>query len=168
METALHALGLNFKLILVQAAGFLVLFLLLKKFLFGRITDALRARREEVRSTYAKSEQEKAEAEKLKQDYQKRLDEIEAAAEEKIQAAIKKAEEISNEIISKTHQEAEKIKAKAFHDIDLGKRQALTEIRDQVVNLTILASSKIIEKSIDQPTAERLVDEFIDEVGRRA
>ena len=56
MGNLLEALGVNFKMVLIQAVGFLFLLLLLKKFLFGKIKDMIKARSDEVKDTYKKSE----------------------------------------------------------------------------------------------------------------
>lgn len=164
MENLLKALGVNFKMILIQAAGFILLLLLLKKFLFGKIKDMIRARSDEIKETYRKSEEDRAEAEKLKEDYQKKVLEAEREAEEKIQAAVVTAKELAEGIVAKSRKDAEEIMSKAQLNIDLERKKALAEVRNQVVDLTVFASARLIQQSIDQGTAERLVDDVISEV----
>ena len=46
----LDSLGVNFKAIIVQAVGFLILLFILKKYLFGRISAMLKERSEGVKN----------------------------------------------------------------------------------------------------------------------
>ncbi|MGR3317964.1 MAG: F0F1 ATP synthase subunit B [Candidatus Anammoxibacter sp.] len=161
----LNALGINFKLLIIQATGFLMLLFILKKFLFGRIMKIIKARTDEVKETYAKTEKDRDDAEKLKMSYQKRLTESNAEADTKIQDAVKEAKFISDDIINKSNDKANEIKSKAQADIEYERKQALESVREQVVNLTILASAKLIEQSINEDTAKKLVDEVVNEVG---
>lgn len=162
---ALKSLGVDFRLILVQGIGFIILFLLLKKFLFGRISGLIKSREEEIRDRYAKSEEEKSEAARLREEYEKKISGIESEAEKRIQASVKEAKEISQGIIQETRKEAEKIKKKAESEIEQQKRIALAEIRNEVINLSILSASKIMAERIDPNIAERLVDDAIKEIG---
>ena len=157
----LNALGVNFKMVIIQAVGFLLLLFLLKKFLFGKIKDMIKARSDEIKITYKRSEEDRAEAEKLKEEYQQKILKAEEEAEEKIRAAVELAKKYNSEIVKKGQQKAAEDRAKAQLSIDLERKRALAEVRNQVVDLTILTSSKLMQKSIDQDTAEKLVDEVI-------
>ena len=96
MGNLLEALGVNFKMVIIQAAGFLLLLLLLKKFLFGKIKDVIKARADEIKDTYKKSEDDRSEAERLKVEYQQKAVKADEEAEAKIQVAVSKAKDISD------------------------------------------------------------------------
>ena len=161
----LNSLGINFKSIIIQGVGFLILLFILKKYLFGKISAMLKERSEGVKNTYAKIDLEKAEAERLKIEYQKKLSEAEAEVVKRIQEAVKEGEHISAGIIQRAQQEVESIRAKAQESIEQERKKALADIRNQVVTLSIMASSRIIQQSITQQTAEKLVDGLIEEIG---
>lgn len=166
MGNLLEALGVNFKMVLIQAVGFLFLLLLLKKFLFGKIKGMIKARSDEIKDTYKRSEDVRSEAEKLKEDYQKKVIKAEEEAEGKIQAAVVKAKEISDEIVKEAHQTAANDRAKAQQGIEVERKKALAEVRNQVVDLTILSSSRLIQQTMHRETAEKLVDDVIKGVGK--
>lgn len=161
----LNTLGINFKSVIVQGVGFLILLFVLKKFLFGKISAMIKARTDEVKSTYERTEMDRAEAESLKLEFQKKLSEAEAEAAKRIQEAINEGNRISEEIVKRAKEEVESVRIKAQEGIEQERKKALAEIRDQVVTLSILASSKIIQQSISPQTAEKLVDDFIEEIG---
>ncbi len=166
MGNLLEALGVNFKMVLIQAVGFIFLLLLLRKFLFGKIKDMIKARTDEVKDTYKKSEDDKAEAERLKGEYQRKVIQAEEEAEGKIQAAVVKAKDISDEIVKEAHDTAANDRAKAQQGIEVERKKALAEVRNQVIDLTILSSTKLIQQSMQRNTAEKLVDDVIKEVGK--
>ncbi|MFV1974673.1 MAG: F0F1 ATP synthase subunit B [Candidatus Scalindua sp.] len=165
MGNLLEALGVNFKMVIIQAAGFLLLLFLLKKFLFGKIKDVIKARADEIKDTYKKSEDDKAEAGRLKEEYQQKVIKADEAAEGKIQAAVVKAKDISDEMLKEAHQAAADEKARAQQNIDMERKKALAEVRNQVVDLTILSTSRLIKQSTKRETAEKLVDDVIKGVG---
>ncbi|MFQ5957654.1 MAG: F0F1 ATP synthase subunit B [Candidatus Brocadiales bacterium] len=160
----LKALGVDFRLLLIQAAGFLILLYILRKYLFDTILAMIKARREEVQETYDKSEEYHKEAANLKAEYQRKVTEAEEEAEEKLTAAVKEAKALGEELVEKSRQEAEAIKLKANETLELERKKAATEIRDQVVNLSMLAAQRIVGQSVDKQKAGELVDEFITDV----
>ena len=161
----LDSLGVNFKAIIVQAVGFLILLFILKKYLFGRISAMLKERSEGVKNEYTKIENDKVEAERLRIEYQRKLSEAEAEAVKRIQEAVNEGSRVSEEIIKRAKEEIEWMKVKAQEGIDQERKKALAEIRNQVVTLSLLASSRLIRQSISAQTAEKLVDDFIEEIG---
>lgn len=161
----IDSLGINAKLLIVQGVGFLILLFVLKKFLFSRILNVVKTRADEVKETYDKTEKDRREAERLKIAYQERLREANKEADRKIQEAVKEARGISDEIIRKSNENAAEIKTKAQTEIEFARRQALADVREYVVNLTILSSSRLIEQSVSEDTAKRLVNNVINEAG---
>jgi len=161
----LNSLGVNIKAIIIQAVGFLILLFILKKYLFGKISAMLNERSEGVKKVYTKVENDRAEAERLKIEYHKKISEAEAEAVRRIQDAVNEGSRISEEIIKRAKEEIELMKVKAKEGIDQERKKALAEIRNQVVTLSLLASSRLIRQSISSQTAEKLVDDFIEEIG---
>lgn len=166
MGNLLDALGVDFKMVFIQAVGFLLLLLLMKKFLFGKIKDVIKARADEIKATYKRSQDDRDEAERLKEEYQQKAVKADEAAEAKIQAAVVKAKDISDEMIKEAHQAVADEKARAQLGIEMERKKALAEVRNQVVDLTILSTSRLIKQSTKRETAEKLVDNVIEGVGK--
>ena len=161
----LNTLGVNIKAIIIQAVGFLVLLFVLKKYLFGKVSAIIKERSEGVKNVYAKIENDKAEAERLRIEYQRKLSDAETDAVKRIQEAVNEGNRVSDEIIKRAKEEIELMKIKAKEGIDQERKKALADIRNQVVTLSVLASSRNNRKSISSQTAEKLVDDFIEEIG---
>lgn len=165
MGEALSALGLNLKIVIIQAIGFLILLWLLKKFLFGPIQDIMQRRREEVVESYEKNERARQELEGLKKSYETMVADIENEARQKMEQTVKEAQKLAQEILTETRQEADEMRERAFYDINQEKKKALTELRNEVIDLSMQLTTKMIQKSMDKKTAEKLVDDFIGELG---
>lgn len=157
--------ALSIKLVIVQGIGFLILFWLLKKYLFGRIVEVIKSRETEIRGMYDKGEKDRDDASKLKSDYEERIAKAEEEAHKKLQEAVLEAKAMSESILKSSKEEAENIKVKALRDIEQEKKNALAEIRKEVVNLSMIATEKLIKESIDKNMAEKLVNEALKDIG---
>jgi F-type H+-transporting ATPase subunit b len=158
-------LGINPELIVVNIIGFIVLLAILKKFLYGPITQMLEARAEDIRSSYEAADAEKARMEELRADYEGRLADIESEARKRIQETVKEAQGIRDQMLNEARENADKVMARAEAEIGREREKVVEELRREVVDLTIAASGQLIGKSLDQPGHKKLVDEFIQNVG---
>lgn len=154
-------LGIQPELVVVNIIGFLILVALLKKYLYRPIMEIIESRQKEVADTYSAAERERDAMEELRRDYEKRLSGIEAEAREKIQAAIKEAQAARDEIIADARERAEALLRRGEEELAREREKAIVELREEVANLIISASSKLIEKEMNDDAHRRLVDEFI-------
>ncbi|HJW85066.1 MAG TPA: F0F1 ATP synthase subunit B [Candidatus Brocadiaceae bacterium] len=161
----LSTLGVNIKAIIIQGVGFLILLFVLKKFLFGKISAMIKERSDGIKNAYTKIDDDRVIAERLKVEYQKKISDAEAMVATKIQEAVSEGKKLSEEIFKRTQEEVEHMKVRAQESIDRERNKAIAEIRSQVVNLSIMASSRIIQQTISHQSAEKLVDDFIEEIG---
>lgn len=161
----LSTLGVNIKAVIIQGVGFLILLFVLKKFLFGKISAMIKERSDGIKNAYTKIDDDRVIAERLKVEYQKKISDAEAMVATKIQEAVSEGKKLSEEIFKRTQEEVEHMKVRAQESIDRERNKAIAEIRSQVVNLSIMASSRIIQQTISHQSAEKLVDDFIEEIG---
>lgn len=156
----LNQLGIDFRILGTQIVGFLILFFLLWKFGWPRLIDVIRSREKEVKGTYEKAEQARAETERMRDEYESRLQKVEEEIDQRIRDSIQEAERHSEEILASARQEADKARERALEEIDREGKKAIADLRSQAVDLAVLVASKLIGQSVDEPTARRLVDEF--------
>jgi F-type H+-transporting ATPase subunit b len=165
MEELLDQLGLNFKLVFIQLVGFILLYWLLKKFLFGRVMEMIQKRGDEIKGAYEENEKIRDEASVLKAEYEKKLQDAKIEAESILHRATEKAEKAGQEIIEKTRLEAGLIRDRGLAEIEQEKRKVISEIRNDVVNISVEIASRIIEKTIKPDEAAKLTDEVIKKIG---
>jgi F-type H+-transporting ATPase subunit b len=145
--------------------NFLILVVVLNKFLYKPVTKMLDDRKNEISNNLEHAEKSKQDAEKIKEEYALHLQNAKSEAQEIIARANKMGEETKNEIVNQAKAEAEKVSAKAQEEIRLEKAKALAELRDEVASLAVLAAGKILAKNIDIKDHEKMVKDFVKEVG---
>lgn len=146
-------------------ANTIILFLILRKILFKRVLKVIDDRNEEIRLNIEKGEKAKAEGLKFKSEYESKVEEAQNEGQMIIDFAKKRAEKKSEQIISDAKNEAVLIKEKASIDIDRERQQTLNDAKNQISDIAIMAASKVIESDIDKSKHEKLIDDFISEIG---
>lgn len=151
--------------ILVTLCNTLITFLIVKKFLFGPVHKMMAAREEEVKSMYDTAEKAQADAEQMKSEYTERLSKAKEEAAEIVGSATRRATARSEEILKDSQQQAAAMMKKAENTIELERKKAMNEIKDEVANLSVMIASKVVERDIKEADHERFIEEFIDKVG---
>jgi len=144
--------------------SFSILMVILYKYALPAITGILDARQEKIKGDIDQAEKLREDAEKKLAEYQEKLQFAFQKSEEVVNDAVKKSEEIHQKKLGQILTEKEKILSDARKTIDIERKKALAEVRNQVVDLTVYASARLIQQSINHDTAEKLVDDVISEV----
>ncbi len=142
----------------------LILFMVLKHFLFDKVNAVLEARKNEVKQTYEDADTAKTAAEEMKAEYTEKLASAKEESAEIIKNASKKAQKRSDEIIDEAKAEAANLKNKAAADIEKEKKRAVNQIKDEISDIAISIAEKVVSKEIDQKTHEKLIEDFINEM----
>lgn len=148
-----------------QIANFLIIYFILKRFLFGPITEMMDKRTKGIQDSIAEAENRNKEAMELKAEYENKINEIKKERNLIIEEASRKAEERGNEIIKAAEVEAEKIKERGRQEIMRERQKAANELKEQISTMAIMAASKVIEKELNQQAHEEMIEKFIEEVG---
>jgi len=139
-------------------------FLILRKFAFPPIQEALEKRANAISESIDAAVRTKEEADQLLEEYRARLKEAREQADDIVARARKAAD---------SHQEDTKVEAKRYReelmastrkDIENETRRALEEIRKEVADLTVIATEKVTRKSLDGDDHKRLIEEALAEV----
>ena len=157
----LEAMGLNPKLIITQAAGFLIVLFVLNKLVFGKVGGILADRQSEIVSRMNKLETDQAELDRLTAETTQRLNQIEAEAQQKIRTAIDQGNEERQQILETARQDAANQVDQARAEIQREKEEAILELRGIVSEIAIDAASKIIDQQLDVESHRHIVDEYI-------
>lgn len=165
MQELLHALHIEPNIMAAQVTGFVLLWILLARYLFKPMLALLQTRENEIKGTYDKADAELAAAEQLKVDLDARLAGIEAEARTRIQAAIKEAQVAKDDMLAEAKTRVDGILKRGEEDLAREREKILAEIRGQTVDLSIAAASKIIGESLDEARQRKLVNDFIDQIG---
>ena len=161
-------MSLSLQEILTQALGFLLLVFVLKRLFWKPVLGMLETRRLHIEDAFRQIESQKKEMENLRQEYNARLEKIEEEAREKLQAAIDEGRKIAREIQEKSREEAKDSLVRSKENLALEIAKARVELRGEIVELTLLATEKLLcEKMNDEKNREKIL-ELIEELeGKR-
>jgi len=165
MENFLPFVGFTPWEIVVTICNTLITFLIVRKLLFGPVHKMMAARTEEVQAMYASAENARNQAESMRSEYTERLAKAKEEAAEIVSSATRRATLRSEEILKESSQQAAGMIKKAENSIEMERKKAMNEIKDEVANLSVLIASKVVERDITKEDHERFIEEFIDKVG---
>lgn len=157
----LGAIGIDPQTIILQVIGFLVVLLVLWKFVFGRVGGLLEDRQQEITMRMAKLEADQHELDQLNSQTRQRLSEIETEGQAKIQAAIDEGNAERQRILDQARQEAGAELERARAAIQREKEEAILELRGTVAEIAIDAAGKIINQTLDAEKHQHIIDESI-------
>jgi len=160
-----NILEISWQAVVLQIVAFLVLIWAVRKYLFGPIGGILEARQSEVQNTLNQVYRDREAMETSRREYEARLAGIEAEARDRIQAALKEAQGMKEEIIGAAHTEADRLVDHARAEVVREKQRAMVELRTHVADLAVEAAGKILRRSVDDRTHRELVSDFINQVG---
>ena len=152
----------DWRVLIVQAGGFLLLLVVFKLFLFKPIMSVLDARRGEIEGGYKDAEAHRQEAEELRAQYEQRLASVEEEIRGKITEAIKDGQRMREEILADSRAKADGILTKAQEEIHREQEKAMVQLKTTVADLAISAAGKLIEEKLDPAKHRQLVTRFID------
>ncbi len=154
----------NVGLMVWTLVAFAATMFLLNKLAFPRIADALDKRQRAIEESIDTAEQTKKEADLLLEEYRERLREARDQAEEIVARARKAGEVHERDSLEKAKAQREELMEQTRRDIESETRRAIQEIRNEVADLTVLATEKVTRKTLTEEDQRRLVEEALQEV----
>ena len=154
----------NVGLMLWTLIAFGVSMLILKKFAFPAIGEALDKRAATIDESLNAAVRTKEEAEELLEEYRARLKEAREQAEDIVARSRKAADTTLEEAKSAAKEYGEEQRAATIKEIEAAKQLALDDIRKEVADLTVIATEKVTRKSLDGDDHRRLIEEALSEV----
>lgn len=151
--------------IITQLINLLLLFLLLKHFLFKPVQNILHARQAEIDKDYSDAEEAQSKAEALRDEYEKRIADAKSEASDIVKTATRKAQLHGEEIVHDAQTQANRLMEKADTQIEQEKKKAMNELKNEISGIAVDIASKVVEREIDEKDHEALISEFIKGVG---
>lgn len=164
MQT-LEVISVNLWQILISLCNLLIIFLILKKFLYKPVKKLLKERQDEIDKQYEKAEIDKSSAREMKLEWENKLAGADKEAAGILQTARESADFRADAIIADAKLQADGILRQARADAELEKQKAEKDIRHEIASVSVLLSEKLLEREIQEDDHRTLIDSFIDEVG---
>src|SRR5215213_10117342 len=137
---------------------------ILNKLAFPKISEQLDKRQRAIEDSIDTAERTKVEADEILAEYRQRLQEARAQAEEIVARARKAADQHQEESLQSARVQREELMEQTRRDIESETRRAIQEIRNEVADLTVLATEKVTRKTLTEDDQRRLVEEALGEL----
>ncbi len=131
---------------------------------FPRITEALDRRQHAIEDSIEHAERTRQEADKLLQEYRDRLKESRQQAEDILARARKAAEAREHESLEEARARREQLIEQTRKDIEAETTRAISNIRREVADLTVMATERVTRKTLTEDDQRRLVEETLNEL----
>ena len=158
-------MSIDLTTIIATLLNTLILFLILKHFLFDKVNKVIKDRQEEIQASYERADEAEKNAQKLEADYNEKIGQAKQESAEIIREATKKAQVRADEIIDEARVEAKGIRTNAENEIEREKKIAVNAIKDEISQIAFSAAAAVVEKDLTSEDNERLIEKFIDNVG---
>jgi F-type H+-transporting ATPase subunit b len=148
--------------------SFVVLFLLLWKFAWPGLKRSMDTRTERIRDDLNAADLAKSDAEQALEEYRVQLQDARNESARIIEEARQQSDALRREQEQRLQTELAEMRERAAADVESAKQQAVADLRREVATLAIGAAEVIVQRSLDRPTQEQLVDNYIAQVSSRA
>ena len=151
--------------LIAQICNLFIQLLVVKIFFLDKIKAILDQRREAADKQITDAEAAKAEAMAIKETYEKNMAQSKAKADDLLLSAQRTANARSEEIIGQAQAAAAQIKSKASADIEMEKKKALNDAKNEISGLAMAIAGKVVERELNTADQADLIDRFINELG---
>lgn len=154
---------INLSIVLMAMVNFFVLLFIVKKFLYQPVLGMLETRQAHVESLLSEADLAKAEAQKLKADYEVTLKDAHKEAKEILANANKIGENEKEKIISEAKVEILRLNEQAKTEIEREKMEAFSSLKKEVASLAVGASEVILGREVKESDHKDAIDAYLAE-----
>ena len=138
-----------------------ITFFVLKRFAFGAIQKIIDERRERIQRSIEEAEKARSEARRLLEEHRALIGQARGQAEQILADARKVAESMARRVKEETEADRERRLEETKRQIEAETHRALQQIRSEVAELTLIATTKVTGKVLDDADHKRLIDDAI-------
>jgi F-type H+-transporting ATPase subunit b len=143
---------------------FIIVALLLRRFVFPAIGKILDDRATGINSDIDSASQLREDAEKILAEYQERLKEARQQAEEILDRAHKAGDAHHKQVVEETNAVRDRKLEQIRTDIEAETQRAMAQIRSEVASLTVQATEKVTRRTLTEDDQRRLIDDALSEL----
>ncbi len=166
MSALLEGLHIDWKLIASQAFNFLLLLVILTRFVYKPIFSVLNERREKIESSLQKAQEIDQQVEDIKQYHQEQLIQARDEAQNIILQARTTAEQEKETKISRTQEEVAFLFEKAKKEISIEKQEMVKDVEKQTAKLLMPAIEKVLKETVDEPIRRRIQEKSAQKIAQ--
>ncbi len=164
MQT-LDVISVNLWQILISLINLVLLFLILKMFLFKPVKNVMEQRQKQIDDQYAMAEMAEKQANENRANWEEKLSSAEAQANAIIQDATDRAKSRGDKIVAEARERADGILRTAQNEAELEIKRASEEIKREIVEVSGALTEKMLEREINKEDHRDLIASFIEKIG---
>lgn len=161
MGNLLTQFGVHWQLLIAQIVNVGLLVIVLRAFVWKPVLGALQARRDRIDASVRAAEGNVARAAQIDEEIAAKRAALHAEVEQTIARSRDLAEREAREIVAAAEVEATRIRSEVKLQLEQEREALLSQVRDRVVELTLVATRKLLAREVDPAAAERAVDETV-------
>ncbi len=164
MQT-LDVISVNLWQTVISLLNLVLLFLLVKKFLFKPVKKVLEQRQKEIDDRYDQADAANAEAQESRRNWEEKLAGADAQADAILHTATENARRRGDTLVDQARAEADSIIRMAQNEAELERKKAAAGIKQEIVEVSGALAQKLLEREINTQDHRALIDSFIEEIG---
>lgn len=162
---SLDVISINIWDILISFINLIILFLIIKRFLFKPILAVLEKRKGEISDSYAASKLAEDNAKAAEKAWEEKLATARSEADSMIASASEDAKLRAKKIVAEANERADGIIRAAKSEARLEEKRAADNIKREIVEVSGELAEKLLEREISQDDHRALIDSFIEKIG---
>ncbi|MGB2874615.1 MAG: F0F1 ATP synthase subunit B [Gaiellaceae bacterium] len=143
---------------------FLITLFVLRRYAFGPIQKLIDERRDRIRQSLEEADRARQEARELLEEHRRLIGSAKSDAEQILAEARRVADAFERRMREETEADRQRRLEETRREIEAETRRALEQIRAEVVDLSLLAATKVTGKALDESDHRRLIDEAVGEL----
>jgi len=143
---------------------FLLVWFILAKFAFPRITEAVRAREQALQEAIDAAQRDREEATRLLDEQRQAIAKARDEAQRIIAEGRAAGDQVRTKMLDDTHAEQAELLDRARREIGAERDRAIADLRREAVDLAIAGASRVIERNLDDQTNRQLVDSYLSSI----
>ena len=159
----MEALGINLGMLVSQIVNFTLLAVLLYLVAYKPILRMLDERSERIKKGLEDAEAASRRAAEMEQEFEQRMAQARKEGQEIIAQSTQMSEKAGQDILEKAREEARVQIDKAKEEIARERDLAMDDLRQQVADLSLTISEKVVGEALDEQSQRRLIAEFLEQ-----
>lgn len=160
-----EVISLNIWQILISLCNLLLLFFILKKFLYKAVKKMLAERQQMIDERYSSAQEAERSALKSKENYEEKMRNAQSEAGVIIKEARAAAQRRSDKIIDAAKQKSDEMIRQAENEVELEKKKASSDIKREIAEVSTMLTERILGREINSDDHREFIDSFINTIG---
>jgi F-type H+-transporting ATPase subunit b len=159
----MEKLGVNLPWLIAYLINFILALVLLRMLVYKPVLEMFETRKKKIQEALENAEKVKADAALQQKEFDRKLDDARREAQSAAASAQQAAEKERQRIIAEAQEDAEKIRVAARGELDYERKQMISELRQQVIDLSLIGAQRVIGGNLDDRKSRQLVENFLNE-----